>query len=61
MDVKLTDDEAQTLRGLLQDYLPELKFEVARPDGAEIRHVLVKRQDLCERLLAEFLGASTSR
>jgi hypothetical protein len=61
MDVKLTDDEAQTLRGLLQDYLPELKFEVARTDGAEIRHVLVKRQDLCERLLAEFHGASTSR
>ena len=51
MDIKLSDDEAQTLRGLLQDSLPELKFEVARTDSKEFRHILVKRQELCERLL----------
>jgi hypothetical protein len=51
MDIELSDDEAQTLRGLLQDSLPELKFEVARTDSKEFRHILVKRQELCERLL----------
>jgi hypothetical protein len=59
MDIALSDDEVQTLRAFLHDYLPELKFEVARTDGMELRHVLVKRQTLCERLLDELRGAPT--
>jgi hypothetical protein len=38
---------------MLHDYLPGLKFEVARTDQKEILHVLVKRQNLCERLVEE--------
>jgi hypothetical protein len=60
MDVTFSDDEVRTLRGLLHDFLPELKFEVARTDGWELRHVLVKRQTLCERLLEELRGAPVS-
>ena len=53
MNVQLSDEEVQTLRSMLHDYLPELKFEVARTDEKEILHVLVKRQTLCERLIEE--------
>jgi len=56
MEVTLNDDEVQTFRGLLHDYLPELTFEVARTDATEIRRILVKRRTLCERLLGQLGG-----
>ena len=31
MNLQLSDDEVETLGGLLHDYLPGLKFEVAQP------------------------------
>ncbi len=59
MDVTLSADEVETLRGLLDDYLPQLKRETARTDAAEIRHILVKRQTLVEQLLEQLREAST--
>jgi len=58
VDVTLNDDEVQTLRGLLQDYLPELKFEAARTHASELRHILYKRETLCERLVSELQDPS---
>jgi hypothetical protein len=49
----LTGEEAHTLRELLHDYLPELRLEVARTDSRDFRHLLLERQELCERLLAQ--------
>jgi hypothetical protein len=51
MRIDLTDDEARTLGAMLRDYLPSLRFEVARTDQHDFRHELLKRQDVCERLL----------
>ena len=53
MDLTLTSREVEILRGLLHDYLPELRREVARTDQRELRHLFVERQELVERLLAQ--------
>ena len=51
MDVRLTKEEAVLLRDFFRDYLPELRMEVARTEAKDFRHLLVQRQELCERLL----------
>jgi hypothetical protein len=53
MELTLTEQEAEILRDLLHDYLPELKMEVARTDQRDLRHRLALREDLAERLLAD--------
>jgi hypothetical protein len=58
MHLELTDEETRTLRELLHDYLPELRLEVARTDAREMRLLLLKRQELAERLLAQLEQAS---
>ena len=53
MQLKLSSDEAILLRDLLADYLPALKREVARTEQHELRHLMVQRQELVERLVDE--------
>jgi hypothetical protein len=53
MQLVLSDDEIVLLRDLLADYLPALKREVARTEQHKLRHLLVQRQDLVERLLED--------
>lgn len=57
MNLTLTTDEAQTLSDLLHDYLADLKREVAHTDAKAFRHLLVKRQELSERLLDDIQRA----
>jgi hypothetical protein len=58
MQLTLTDSEAEILRDLLLAYLPELEREVARTERHSLRHALVQRLELVERLL-EQLGSTT--
>jgi hypothetical protein len=59
MHFVLTEPETEILRDLLLAYLPAVEREVARTERHSLRHVLVQRQELMERLL-EQLGASTT-
>ena len=59
MELTLTDDDARILGELLRNYLPDLKREVARTDSHDLRHQLVVRQDLCERLIARLPSSRT--
>jgi hypothetical protein len=53
MRLNLSPDEAILLRDLLADYLPSLKREVARTEQHDLRHLMVQRQELVERLVDE--------
>jgi hypothetical protein len=55
MQLTLTDHERQLLHGLLHDYLPALQREAARAEQRDLRHLLIERQELVERLV-ETLG-----
>jgi hypothetical protein len=53
MQLTLSSDEALLLRDLLADYLPSLRREVARTEQHDLRHLMVQRQELVERLVDE--------
>jgi hypothetical protein len=53
MELILSDDDARTLRDLLSDHLHDLRLEVARTEAKDFRHVMLMRQELVERLLAQ--------
>jgi hypothetical protein len=53
MQLILSDDDTTLLRELLADYLPALRREVARTERHALRHIMVQRQDLVERVLEQ--------
>ena len=61
MDLNLTDHETELLRKLLQDYLPTLRWEVARTDDHDMRHELAERQDVVERLVKQLAAPAAVR
>jgi hypothetical protein len=53
MQLTLSNGEAILLRDTLADYLPSLRREVARTEQHDLRHLMVQRQELLERLIDE--------
>lgn len=51
MQIELDDAEWHTLRLVLEDYLPQLRREVARTDQGDFRHELVRREEVLEHLV----------
>ena len=60
MQLNLTDRDTELLRGLMQDYLPDLRREVARTEQRTLRHEMEERQDMVERLIDQ-LSAGARR
>jgi hypothetical protein len=58
MQINLSDADALILREMLEDYLPALQRESARTEAKELRHALVLREELIDRLLFALKGAS---
>jgi hypothetical protein len=61
LQLTLSPDEAVVLRDLLADYLPALRREVARTEQHDLRHLMVQREDLVERLVAELAELTAAR
>jgi hypothetical protein len=61
MTLVLSHDESDVLERMLRDYLPELKREIARTDAHDFRHLLVRRQELCETLLDRLQHGAPAR
>ena len=53
MELILNDEDARRLRDLFSDHLRDLRLEVARTEAKDFRHMMVLRQELVERLLAQ--------
>ena len=60
MQLVLSDAETVLLRELLADYLPSLRREVARTEQHDLRHLMVQRQDLVERIVEQLREAISS-
>jgi hypothetical protein len=62
MQLTLSGDDARTLQAVLEEWLPNLRREAAGTEMAsrDLRRELHKRQDLCERLLADLERAASA-
>lgn len=51
MTLELTSEEVQILRDIISDYLVSVRREASRTEQRDMRHDLVLRQELCEKLI----------
>ena len=54
--ITMTDAEAEILLGVLEDYLSDLRFEIADTERKELRDVLKAREDVLNGLIARLRG-----
>ena len=55
-ELKLTNDEAKTLHGVLTEYLSDLRMEIANTDSFDFREDLKRTEALLKRLIADLDG-----
>ena len=51
VQLKLTDDERQTLAGVLESYLSDLRMEISDTDSLDFRELLKERKRVIRKVL----------
>jgi len=51
LQIELTQDEAETLRGVLESYLSDLRMEIADTDRLDFRNSLKQRKQVIIKVL----------
>lgn len=55
-ELKLSDEDAKELCGVLEDYLSDLRMEIADTDSFDLREELKRTEVLLKRLIADLDG-----
>ena len=51
MDLALKDDESELLRGILQDYVSDLRLEIRGTDSYTVREALKEQENTVKRII----------
>ena len=54
VQLRLTDDEAEMLLGLIENYMPELEVEIHRTEEHEFREALEKKEKFLHDMIRRF-------
>jgi hypothetical protein len=51
--IQLADDEAEILKSVLEEYISDLRMEVANTDSMDLREELKRKEEFLKRLAAQ--------
>jgi hypothetical protein len=51
--IQLADEEAEVLRSVLEEYISELRMEVANTDSMDFREGLKRKEEILKRLAGQ--------
>ncbi|HEV8611345.1 MAG TPA: hypothetical protein VGS98_14915 [Thermoanaerobaculia bacterium] len=51
--IQLADEEAEILRAVLEEYISELRMEVANTDNMDFREALKRKEEILKRLAGQ--------
>lgn len=51
--IQLADEEVEILRSVLEEYISELRMEVANTDSMDFREALKRKEEILKRLAGQ--------
>lgn len=58
MNIELSPGESEILAGILDDYVSELRMEIANTDSMDVREDLKSREALAKRVAGDLRGGA---
>ena len=58
--IELADEEAEVLRSVLEEYISELRMEVANTDSMDFRDALKHKEEILKRLAGQLIAKRSS-